>query len=114
MRIRSKVIEGVAGTVLVAATVFAVGSAFDSGSGGRESSATPVGHGSEVEVNAWAAGDAALAPCEWLPENYRVRETNGASGRADGGAEAWRALYAAVAGYFEDLARQCAAQPGEH
>jgi hypothetical protein len=113
MRISSKVIEGVAGTVLVAATVLAVGGAFDGGSGNHASSVTPVGHGTEVEVNAWAAGDAALARCDLLPENYRVRGTSVAPGRGEGG-EAGMALYEAVAGYFDEIAHQCAAHPGGH
>jgi hypothetical protein len=114
MRISSKVIEGVAGTLLVAATAFAVGAAFDGGSGSPAPAVAPVHHGSEVEVNARAAGDAALARCDRPPEHFRVRAAHLAGGSAVGRDTAWAAGDAAVARYFDEIARQCTAQTGEH
>ena len=113
MTIHAKLFVRAAAVVLVATTAVTVGTAFGLGSGLRlrrvravaraRGSARRHGAGEPSTV-----GAAAMPRCDLLPENYIAQDE---SVRAGGGESlnVWAAGDAAVARYFNELARLCEA-----
>jgi hypothetical protein len=104
----AKLFQGAA-AVLVAATAVVFGTAVGLGSDDEPSARPAARPAAMVRVNPWAAGDAAMARCDLLPEHYVTQDESVRAGGAGGGVNVWAAGNAAVARYFNELARLCVA-----